>query len=244
SGGGNGLFIEAHVNKLPCRMIVDTRANVTLMREDIAQQLNEKIIWTLPCVILQTVTGDKIPIIGKMNIKITFGNNAYSHTVYVAKITDNFILGLDFLEKCNFILDIKDSSLHSTTEDVTLFGKGVSEIKPFYRIIASSDFTIPARQELILKGYTDQEKNFRLGVLEFPDFENFPKGVLVASTLVDITKETTPVRCANVSDKPKIIKKCKVLATCTPVTCVERSSFQTSNVSSENLTEDLLKPQN
>ncbi|GFU35768.1 retrovirus-related Pol polyprotein from transposon 412 [Nephila pilipes] len=176
-----------------------------------------------------------------MNIKITFGNNAYSHTVYVAKITDNFILGLDFLEKYNFILDFKDSSLHSTTEDVTLFRKGVIEIKPCYRIIASSDFTISARQELILKGYTDQEKNVRLGVLEFPDFENFPKGVLVASTFVDITKEAIPVRCANVSDKPKIIKKGKVLTTCTPVTYVERSSFQTSNVSSENLTEDLLK---
>ncbi|GFU62540.1 retrovirus-related Pol polyprotein from transposon opus [Nephila pilipes] len=176
-----------------------------------------------------------------MNIKITFGSNAYSHIVYVAKITDNFILGLDFLEKYNFILDFKDSSLHSTMEDVTLFRKGVSEIKPCYRIIASSDFTITARQELILKGYTDQEKKFRLGVLEFPDFENFPKGILVASTFVDITKEAIPVRCANVSDKPKIIKKGKVLATCTPVTCVERSSFQTSSVSSENLTEDLLK---
>ncbi|GFT76639.1 retrovirus-related Pol polyprotein from transposon 17.6 [Nephila pilipes] len=222
-------------------MIVDTGANVTIMREDIAQQLNDKIIWTTPCVTLQTVTGDKIPIIGKMNIKITFGNNANSHTVYVAKIKDNFILGLAFLEKYNFILDFKDNSLHSTTEDVTLFRKGISEIKPCYRIIASSDFTIPARQELILKGYTDQEKNFRLGVLEFPYFENFPKGVLVASTLVDITKEAIPVRCANVSDKPKIIKKGEVLATCTPVTCVERSSFQTSNVSSENLTEDLLK---
>ncbi|GFU58810.1 retrovirus-related Pol polyprotein from transposon opus, partial [Nephila pilipes] len=150
-------------------------------------------------------------------------------------------LGLDFLEKYNFILDFKDSSLHSTTEDVTLYRKGVSEMKPCYRIIASSDFTIPARQELILKGHTDQVKNFRLGVLEFPDFENFPKGVLVASTLVDITKEAIPVRCANVSDKPKISKKVKVSATCNPVICVERSSFQTSNVSSENLTEDFLK---
>ncbi|GFU49986.1 retrovirus-related Pol polyprotein from transposon 412, partial [Nephila pilipes] len=139
------------------------------------------------------------------------------------------------------ILDFKDSSLHSTTEDITLFRKGVSEIKPCYRIIVSSDFTIPARQELILKGYTDQENNFRLGVLEFPDFENFPKGVLIASTLVDITKEAIPVRCANVSDKPKIVKKGEVLVTCTPVTCVERSSFLTSNESSENLTEDLLK---
>ncbi|GFT18385.1 retroviral aspartyl protease family protein [Nephila pilipes] len=116
-------------------------------------------------------------------------------------------------------LDFKDSSLHATTEDVALFRKGVSQIKPCYRIIASSDITIPARQKLILKGYTDQEKNFRLGVLEFPDFENFPKGVSVASTLVDITKEAIPVRCANVSDKPKIIKKGKVLATCTPVLC-------------------------
>lgn len=59
--------------------------------------------------------GDKIPIIAEMSIKIQFENNSYDHTVYMAEITDGFILGLDFLRKCNFI-DFKDNSLYSTSE--------------------------------------------------------------------------------------------------------------------------------
>ncbi|GBN94765.1 hypothetical protein AVEN_67236-1 [Araneus ventricosus] len=69
SGGKNGLFIEAFVNEIPCRVIVDTRTNVTIMRQEFSQQLDGKILWMPPCVTLQTVTGDKIPIFGKLNVK-------------------------------------------------------------------------------------------------------------------------------------------------------------------------------
>ena len=76
-------------------MIIDTGANVTIMRQEFAKHLKGNILWTPPCVTLQTVTGDRIPIIGKMNIKIRFGNSSYEHSVFVAEIIDDFILGLD-----------------------------------------------------------------------------------------------------------------------------------------------------
>ncbi|GBM82540.1 hypothetical protein AVEN_29328-1 [Araneus ventricosus] len=119
SDGKNGVFIEAFVNEIPCRMIVDTGANVIITRQEFAQHLDGKILWTPPCITLQTVTGDKIQIIGKMNIKIRFGNASYDHSVYVVETADNFILELDFLKKYNFILDFKENSLNSVSEEVT-----------------------------------------------------------------------------------------------------------------------------
>ncbi|GFV00879.1 hypothetical protein TNCV_1386931 [Trichonephila clavipes] len=54
-------------------MVVDTGANVSINRKDLAQNSQVSIIWTPPCVSLQIVTGDKIQVHGKANITLKFG---------------------------------------------------------------------------------------------------------------------------------------------------------------------------
>ncbi|GFW45177.1 hypothetical protein TNCV_716791 [Trichonephila clavipes] len=110
-----------HVNELPCNMIIDTGANVSIIRNDLAQKLKEKLIWTPPRVVLQTVTGEKIDIHGKLKVKIKFGDATYQHAVYVADIADPFILGLDFLKEHGFTLDFNKNELRSIHEEVTIF---------------------------------------------------------------------------------------------------------------------------
>ncbi|GFT89899.1 retrovirus-related Pol polyprotein from transposon 412 [Trichonephila clavipes] len=121
STGENGIFIMGHVNELPCNMIIDTGANVSIIRNDLAQKLKEKLIWTPPHVVLQTVTGEKIDIHGKLKVKIQFGDTTYQHDVYVADIADPFILGLDFLKEHGFTLDFNKNELRSIHEEVTIF---------------------------------------------------------------------------------------------------------------------------
>ncbi|GFX16455.1 retrovirus-related Pol polyprotein from transposon 412 [Trichonephila clavipes] len=110
-----------HVNELPCNMIIDTGANVSIIRNDLAHKLQEKLIWTPPRVVLQTVTGEKIDIHGKLKVKIKFGDATYQHAVYVADIADPFILGLDFLKEHGFTLDFNKNELRSIHEEVTIF---------------------------------------------------------------------------------------------------------------------------
>ncbi|GFX74342.1 retrovirus-related Pol polyprotein from transposon 297 [Trichonephila clavipes] len=117
----NGIFIMGHVNELPCNMIIDTGANVSIIWNDLAQKLQEKLIWTPPRVVLQTVTGEKIDIHGKLKVKIKFGDTTYQHAVYVADIADPFILGLDFLKEHGFTLDFNKNELRSIHEEVTIF---------------------------------------------------------------------------------------------------------------------------
>ncbi|GFT94566.1 retrovirus-related Pol polyprotein from transposon 412, partial [Trichonephila clavipes] len=73
-------------------MVVDTGANVSIIRKDLAQN----IIWTPPCVSLQTVTGDKIQVYGKANVTLRRSSDSFvssrplevSHPSEVANISD------------------------------------------------------------------------------------------------------------------------------------------------------------
>ncbi|GFX99502.1 gag-Pol polyprotein [Trichonephila clavipes] len=46
--GENGIFIMGHVNELPCNMIIDTGANVSIIRNDLPQKLKEKYLDPAP----------------------------------------------------------------------------------------------------------------------------------------------------------------------------------------------------
>ncbi|GFS98528.1 retrovirus-related Pol polyprotein from transposon opus [Trichonephila clavipes] len=52
-------------------MVVDIGANMSIMRKDLAQNSKVNIMWTPPCVSLQTVTGDKIQVLGKDNVTLS-----------------------------------------------------------------------------------------------------------------------------------------------------------------------------
>ncbi|GFW27444.1 hypothetical protein TNCV_162891 [Trichonephila clavipes] len=191
STGENGIFIMGHVNELPCNMIIDTGANVSIIRNDLAQKLKEKLIWTPPRVVLQTVTGEKIDVHGKLKVKIQFGDTTYQHAVYVADIADPFILGLDFLKEHGFTLDFNKNELRSIHEEVTIF-KIEHRTEPIRQVNANENITIPPRTEIIVPGYIGNDKG-------------------------------------------------EVLATCSPVTCVCKSSSLLLSNSPQQLTPDLLE---
>ncbi|GFY18289.1 retrovirus-related Pol polyprotein from transposon 412 [Trichonephila clavipes] len=238
STGENGIFIMGHVNELPCNMIIDTGANVSILRNDLAQKLKEKLIWTPPRVVLQTVTGEKIDIHGKLKVKIRFGDTTYQHAVYVADIADPFILGLDFLKEHGFTLDFNKNELRSIHEEVTIF-KIKHRTESIRQVTANENITIPPRTEIIVLGYIGNDVSFNSGLIG--SAENKANGLLIASTLVDLSRKTIPVRICNVTEKSRVFQKGEVLATCSPVTCVCKSSSLLLSNSPQQLTPDLLE---
>ncbi|GFX64880.1 retrovirus-related Pol polyprotein from transposon 412 [Trichonephila clavipes] len=109
-----------HVNELPCNMIIDTGANVSSFERS-GSKIKRETYLDPTRVVLQTVTGEKIDIHGKLKVKIKFGDATYQHAVYVADIADPFILGLDFLKEHGFTLDFNKNELRSIHEEVTIF---------------------------------------------------------------------------------------------------------------------------
>ncbi|GFW70144.1 retrovirus-related Pol polyprotein from transposon 412 [Trichonephila clavipes] len=140
STGENGIFIMGHVNELPCNMIIDTGANVSIIRNDLAQKLQRETYLDPPRVVLQTVTGEKIDIHGKLKVKIKFGDTTYQHAV-----------------------------------------------------TANENITIPPRTEIIVPGYIGNDVSFNSGLIG--SAENKANGLLIASTLGDLSENYRPVTC-------------------------------------------------
>ncbi|GFV78979.1 retrovirus-related Pol polyprotein from transposon 412 [Trichonephila clavipes] len=198
----------------------------------------EKLIWTPPRVVLQTVTGEKIDIHVKLKVKIQFGDTTYQHAVYVADIADPFILGLDFLKEHGFTLDFNKNELRSIHEEVTIF-KIEHRTESIRQVTTNENITIPPRTEIIVPGYIGNDVSFNSGLIGTA--ENKANGLLIASTLVDLSRKTIPVRICNVTEKPRVFQKGEVLATCSPVTCVCKSSSLLLSNSPQQLTPDLLE---
>ncbi|GBM15592.1 hypothetical protein AVEN_95234-1 [Araneus ventricosus] len=174
-------------------MLVDTGANVTLVRTDLAQKLKENFIYTAPNISLKTATGEKAEIRGKLDAAIECGCRKFQHRIYVADITDACILGLNFLQKFNFTVDLEKNEIRTGGEEIPLFSASAEHLKESQKFLENSD-----------------------AVTDFPS-QVSQKAVLVAATLVDLKREAIPVRVLNLNNKPKTVDKGAVIATCEPV---------------------------
>ncbi|GFY29300.1 retrovirus-related Pol polyprotein from transposon 412 [Trichonephila clavipes] len=134
--------------------------------------------------------GEKIDIHGKLKVKIKFGDATYQHAVYVADIADPFILGLDFLKEHGFTLDFNKNELRSIHEEVTIF-KIEHRSEPIRQVTANENITIPPRTEIIVPGYIGNDVSFNSGLIG--SAENKANGLLIASTLVDLSRKTIPL---------------------------------------------------
>ncbi|GFT61300.1 retrovirus-related Pol polyprotein from transposon 412 [Trichonephila clavipes] len=135
-------------------MIIDTGANVSIIRNDLAQ----KKTYLDPTPRGATDRdGEKIDIHGKLKVKIQFGDTTYQHAVYVADIADPFILGLDFLKEHGFTLDFNKNELRSIHEEVTIF-KIEHRTESIRQVTANENITIPPRTEIIVPGYIGNDE--------------------------------------------------------------------------------------
>ncbi|GBL94941.1 hypothetical protein AVEN_187458-1 [Araneus ventricosus] len=121
SGGENGLYLEGLICDNPCLFLVDTGTNITPLREGLAHQLKERLIYMAPNLTLKTATGEKAKIQWKLDASIECGSRKFQHTVYVAAITNSCILGLDFLQKFKFTVDLEKNEVWTGSEEIPLF---------------------------------------------------------------------------------------------------------------------------
>ncbi|GFT76149.1 retrovirus-related Pol polyprotein from transposon 412 [Trichonephila clavipes] len=140
-------------------MIIDTGANVSIIRNDLAQNQKRNSSGPAP-------------------------RGATDH------IADPFILGLDFLKEHGFTLDFNKNELRSIHEEVTIF-KIEHRTESIRQVTANENITIPQRTEIIVPGYIGNDVSFNSGLIG--SAENKANGLLIASTLVDLSRKTIPL---------------------------------------------------
>ncbi|GFX40081.1 hypothetical protein TNCV_4317171 [Trichonephila clavipes] len=131
--------------------------------------------------------------------------------------------------------------MHSKFEDITLFGLQ-TQFESDQKIIAKTNIFLSPRTECIIPGLVAENRKFRFSVIDYPGPGSLNAGVLIASSVVDLSNSVIPMRIANISDRTRTIQEGEVTAACAPVTCVDRKC-NTQDLSSENLVKDLLQNQ-
>ncbi|GBO25604.1 Retrovirus-related Pol polyprotein from transposon 412 [Araneus ventricosus] len=161
-----------------------------------------------------TASGEKAEIHGKLDAAIECGSRKFQHRIYVSDFIDPCILGLDFLQKLNFMVDLEKNEIRTGGEEIPLFSASAEHSKIF-SVLAKEKTIIAARSECLIQGIPEDSGKFRYTVMDVPS-QVSQKGVLVSATLVDLKREAIPVRVLNLDNKPKTVDKGAVIATCEP----------------------------
>lgn len=122
-----GLTVISHIEGVPCPMVVDTGANITIVCPDVlTMQLRNSIQATTR--VLKTATGETVTVHGQLKLKVKIGGAEASHVALVANISDKLILGLDFLMAHGCSVDTGVGSLRIGAEEVPLHKPVASQV--------------------------------------------------------------------------------------------------------------------
>ena len=94
--GSNSISVEGKIGGTPCDMTVDTGSNITIVRSDVANRVEETLMIVPVNTCLRTVSGETIPVQGRGEITIKIGDHKTVHDIWISEITDPSILGFRF----------------------------------------------------------------------------------------------------------------------------------------------------
>lgn len=190
-GNENGYYCKSLVNGRELSFLCDTGASVSIIRKNIFNQWSkeEKSKLTPVNTILQTVTGEKTPFLGKIVVEVKIGSQKVNHEMLVGDMIQDGILGIDFMRCHNCDLIVSENMMRINGEKIHCFTK-CSDKATCCRVIITENVQIPANSEVIVEGKTiGQMPEKQCCLIE--GSENFMQksGVLVAKVLVEPTQE-------------------------------------------------------
>ncbi|UYV70920.1 K02A2.6-like [Cordylochernes scorpioides] len=184
-------------------MVIDTGANVTLVRTDVFQNLNPKPAEVrMKPISLQTATGERAKVHHCVLLSIQIGSKIYQHKGYVADIMDECIIGLDVLRQFGLSIDIGRNLLRTSDEDIPLLTSQQLHNFQACRVLALEDTQVPPRSECVIKGKLETTEDIpKFAILE-GDSEAPSRGILVAKELIDTGRDVIPQKSKRADNVP------------------------------------------
>jgi hypothetical protein len=181
-------------------VIIDTGASVTIARPDIvARQLERK---PSRAYVLQTDSGETIPMLKEALVELTLGQPVLRIWVFVAEVTDEFILGLDVLRVYDASVDLGRHVLLLGQEEVTLLRPGAQPKSA--RLSMVGDEVIPARCERVVMARLETPLG-ATNILIEQSQKCSRDGVIIARALVR-ARPRLPVHIMNVTSHDQVLR--------------------------------------
>lgn len=107
-GKGASLHVQGKLDSKHCKFILDTGASRSVVRPDMIRHAkalrNDKLS-------LKTASGELLPVEGEVWATMEVGGAEFRHKFLVAKVTDECIIGLDFMHDYGCMLNLPGGTL-------------------------------------------------------------------------------------------------------------------------------------
>ena len=111
-GTGISMMVSGQVNGNPVSILVDTGAQACVISQEFYESMGQKPTVSEK-VRLSNVNKENSKLVAYFipDVTFTFGDKDYHWSAYVAPISDNFLLGMDFLDKFGSAIDLEHYQL-------------------------------------------------------------------------------------------------------------------------------------
>jgi len=220
----NSLLVKGSIHDNTFSFLIDTGAMVTLIHSKLVQhdpQLRERFNENAVIRSLRAVNGQNMTILGQVPVPFTIGNKIYTVFALVADgLTYDVIIGKDFLQQFDAIINFKDSTLqltqppnHSTFDSVqTKPSVNNATVHVLYTL------ELPARSETIIPGLVEGSLSGTIGILEPLRLLADKLNICGASSLVTLSSnQIVPVQLLNPTTQPITLYRHAVLGNFIPL---------------------------
>jgi hypothetical protein len=217
-----GMYVTGKIGVKQVEMLIDSGANVSLISYDIYNSLDARFRpqlrrYGIPMV---TADGNLMRVYGCGDFIFEIGEEpcTYGHTLCVADIGVEAILGYDFLKRYEAVINMGESRLELNELCMDQENKGSAAMSvQTCEVVVSRTITVPAGSEAIAQGCGLRVSRPFVGMMEPTTRFLGRHCMMVARAVVNMGAEHVPVRVFNMSDKPITIYENTVTAQCTEV---------------------------
>ena len=131
-------------------ILLDTGSTLTIVNPELLEKLDssQKPNLAFSAVRLKSANGENIPVLGECPIQITLRNIEITHTVLIADIESNFIIGVDFMMKFSCSICLKAMIFKFRETEIPCF-RNANSIVDTCQLVLSEDLVIPPHSEFI-----------------------------------------------------------------------------------------------
>uniref|UniRef100_A0A803JFV2 Gypsy retrotransposon integrase-like protein 1 n=1 Tax=Xenopus tropicalis TaxID=8364 RepID=A0A803JFV2_XENTR len=202
---GCSYFLPIHIGDVPCDLLIDCGAQVSIIHKRVWDQINSKNPQTMQTchTMLKVANGGTMHVIGKWKTVVTIQNLHLAVEFVVAKdALQDALAGTDFLQQYAGTINIADRSC-------TLMGRKFSLIASddgaqIQRVVVDKNTVIPPRSEVIIPGKVEGQQYSGKEVFLEPVY-NDKSELIIGRSLGCSQHGQVPVRVANVTSEPQVM---------------------------------------
>ena len=204
----DALYVTGKIRDVEMQWLLDTGCSLSIVSTDVFERIpvSDRPKLGYNEVQMKTADGSILPDLGKVHLKVRVDKREYMHPFVVARLTNDGILGTDFLRKYGGSIDFAGNKF--SLEGKTLATRNGLAGDKCYRVSLTEEVVIPAGHRIVVPG------KISAGILPkgswMVDSLRKPPGgkcVMVGRSLVDGGKGRVNIEMFNPSDEEVVLHK-------------------------------------